>query len=389
MKISQKKFCNYFLWIAFFSCLFFPAAAGAKNQLTPILTRVLAPPQAVLGSDGAYHLVYEILLTNASKSPWTLSEIHLMQQAPQIKELKTISGKQVSNVFSDLAERKPGNTLAAGQSGLLFLTLSFNAKNAVPEEITHRLDFTFQDRLISQGGPSIKVILKTPTLIASPLHGERWLAGDGCCESQRHVRAALPIDGDLHLAQRYAIDWEKLNKENRIFTGDPKKVESYFCYGQEVYAVADGKVVAAVDGLPDQIPGKLPDHMELSQADGNHVVLEIAPGVFALYAHLKKGSLQVHQGDTVKTGQTLGHIGNSGNTSEPHLHFHLMDSPSPLASDGLPYLIQSFQVLGRAPSTQAFDEAASQGFPLKILGKTGPKTHLNELPLDLSLVNFP
>ncbi len=366
-----------------------PLSAKAKDQVTPVLSRILASPQAVLGSDGNYHLAYEILLTNASKAPWQLSAVNVLKQSGPSPVIQKFSGKQIPKIFSDLSERSPTDKLGPGQSGLLFLTLSFPDKSSIPREITHRFDFTHSGRLLSLGGPPTQVHLQDPILIGTPLKGKKWVAGDGCCQSHRHVRAALPINGQLFLAQRYAIDWEQLSDTDQIFTGDPKLVESYQCYGKEVIAIADAKVVKAIDLYADQVPGKLPDGIELDQADGNHVVLEIQPGVYALYAHLKKGSLLVRDGDRVQKGQVLAKIGNSGNTSEPHLHFHLMDSPSPLASNGLPYRLEQFDLLGKLPSTAAFDQGAAEGNPLKILQVSLPGPHRDQLPLDLVVVSFP
>lgn len=215
------------------------------------------------------------------------------------------------------------------------------------------------------------------------------MAGDGCCDSIRHVRALLPIGGKLFTAQRFAVDWEQLGPKDTIYEGDPKNVENYFCYGREIHAVADGKIMNAVDGLPNQVPGKLPEGMTAEQADGNHVIQEIAPGRYGLYAHMQPGSVRVKTGDFVKAGQVLGLVGNSGNTSAPHLHFHVMDSDSALASNGLPYVFSGFNLIGRTPGTEAFDKAETEGIPIQILPVKDPGLRRNELPLDQSVVNFP
>lgn len=78
------------------------------------------------------------------------------------------------------------------------------------------------------------------------------------------------------------------------------------------------------------------------------------------------GSIKVNPGDTVKRGQVLGLVGNTGNSVAPHLHFHVMDTPSSLASNGLPYEIDQFQVTGRSPGTEAFDAAEANGTPSKL-----------------------
>jgi murein DD-endopeptidase MepM/ murein hydrolase activator NlpD len=96
----------------------------------------------------------------------------------------------------------------------------------------------------------------------------------------------------------------------------------------------------------------------------------------------------VRAGDRVERGQVLGLVGNTGNSDAPHLHFHVMDGPSPLDSNGLPYAIDAFEVTGHAPSTAAFDTAEEKGTPLELTPVAPPKTVDKALPLDQSIVRF-
>jgi murein DD-endopeptidase MepM/ murein hydrolase activator NlpD len=108
-----------------------------------------------------------------------------------------------------------------------------------------------------------------------------------------------------------------------------------------VLAVADAKVVGAIDGMPNEVPGKMPENIAIEQADGNSVILDLGGGRYGLYAHLHREA-RVHEGDTVKRGQVIGLVGNTGNSLVPHLHFHAMSRPIALASSGLPYEIDHF-----------------------------------------------
>jgi murein DD-endopeptidase MepM/ murein hydrolase activator NlpD len=82
-------------------------------------------------------------------------------------------------------------------------------------------------------------------------------------------------------------------------------------------------------------------------AGGNYVVIDMGRGRYAFYAHMQPGSLRVKRGDRVKPGDVLGRLGNTGNTDAAHLHFHVMDSPSPLRSNGLPFTFTRMTGLGR------------------------------------------
>ena len=104
--------------------------------------------------------------------------------------------------------------------------------------------------------------------------------------------------------------------------GTGRRNEDYLVYGKQILAAASGTVVTAIDGVPDNEPGS----MNPSCAVGNCLIIDQGTHEYAVYAHLKPDSLRVHRGDKVRRGQVLALCGNSGNSSEPHLHFHLQDN---------------------------------------------------------------
>jgi murein DD-endopeptidase MepM/ murein hydrolase activator NlpD len=148
-------------------------------------------------------------------------------------------------------------------------------------------------------------------------------------------------------------------------------------------------VVASRNDLADQVPGKLPDGLSIDEADGNFVILDIGGGAYALYAHMQPGSVRVSSGDRVRRGDQIGNVGNSGNSQAPHLHFHVMDAPSALASNGIPYMFDAFSVTAvDEAGTEDFDRAEATGSPLTLIPRV-PPTHLDKaLPLDLSIVDW-
>src|SRR5262249_56214202 len=93
-------------------------------------------------------------------------------------------------------------------------------------------------------------------VIAPPLRGDNWLAGNGPSNTSGHRRTAIPIDGKARIAQRFAIDWVRLNPDGKTYTGDPLDNKNYRAYGSEALAVADGTIVAVKDGIPQNIPGE-------------------------------------------------------------------------------------------------------------------------------------
>jgi murein DD-endopeptidase MepM/ murein hydrolase activator NlpD len=131
--------------------------------------------------------------------------------------------------------------------------------------------------------------------------------------------------------QRFAMDL-LIVKDGRTHDGEGKKCTDYYCYGQPVLAPAAGTVVWAQDSLPDQVPGQ----RDAANATGNSLILDLGGGEYALIAHLQPGSLRFRMGDHVPADAEIGRCGNSGNTTEPHVHLHLQNGPVPFDADGLP-----------------------------------------------------
>ena len=126
----------------------------------------------------------------------------------------------------------------------------------------------------------------------------------------------------VYESQRYAYDLVVM-LDGKTYKDNTIRNENYYAYGKEVIVPAGGKVVKVVNHLRDNIPGE----MEESQPAGNYVVLQHANQEYSLLAHFKQHSIMVKEGDSVKQGDLIGYCGNSGNSSEPHIHFQVMDSP--------------------------------------------------------------
>lgn len=164
-----------------------------------------------------------------------------------------------------------------------------------------------------------------------------------------HGRAILPTEQELFISQRFAIDTVQVDSTGNSSSPplSPRR-EDYYAWGSDVLSAGRGRVVAVVNHEPDQEVGASdPEH-----PGGNYVVVEHAPGLYSFYAHLMQGSATVEPGNDVERGQILGKIGNSGNTTEPHLHVHLMDRWDALhpvlsiyTSQGLPALFWDARVL--------------------------------------------
>lgn len=365
------------------------------TSVTPVALEVLSAPEAVRGSDGMYHLVYELQLRNAMSGSVVIERVEVRDGGSSERILLALGGDEVAARLQLGARGTASNTLGPYQFGTLFLHVAVADAGALPGEIVHHVGVLAPQlpsalrRTTSVGG-RVGVGRGPVTVLGPPLRGGRYIAADGCCDSIRHVRALLPLNGGLHLAQRYAIDWEQLDDQNRVFTGDASDLHSYHIYGEEVLSVADATVARAVDGKSEATPGALPEGLPVQEADGNHVILALDNGAYVLYAHLQPGSLGVAAGQRVHRGDVLARVGNSGNSSAPHLHLHVMDRPSGLLANGLPYVHSSYEIIGiDQAGTADFDRAEQTGAPATITAVEPAAPRREALPMDLSVVRWP
>lgn len=131
--------------------------------------------------------------------------------------------------------------------------------------------------------------------------------------------------------ERYAYDIV-IAMDGRTHTGDRSKNENFYCFGKRLNAPGDGKITALVNDVEDNQPGVV----NRDQGGGNYIIIDHLNGETSILAHFKKGSILVAVGDTVIKGQEVGQAGNSGASTEPHLHYQLQNSPELLNGLGLP-----------------------------------------------------
>jgi Peptidase family M23 len=365
-----------------------PRTVFATGPRPPLLSvQVVQAPDPMIAFGKAY-VVYELLLTSFDSRPIELSKLRVVD-ADDRDTAFNFAGAALAAMVSPVGPDSgvASTSIGSGQVRLAYIWLSFTAADRVPRRIAHFL----QCRVGAEPGevyeialPPITVGQSPPLSIGPPLRGGDWVAEGGPSNSSYHRRARMVGNGTVYFAQRFAIDYVKVAVDGRTYAGDRKKNANYLCYGSDVLAVADGKVVATKDGIPENTPDPIARAVEMTMdtVGGNFVALDIGYRRYALYGHLIPGSLKVKIGDAVKRGQVLGRLGNSGNSTEPHLHFQIADAPSFLLANGLPYVYDRVEV----KPARILDAKSD---PPVIQASGSAKGYLATMLLEHDLVVFP
>lgn len=357
-----------------------PIASAIAQISSPLELRIPKPPTLATG-DGSSFLTYELHVTNFSPATLTLRRIEVLAAG------RTLLALEDSALARALA--RPGVTgavvdrprIAGGLRAVAFLWVPVSGSGS-PGPLHHRLTFE------TGSGDSVRVRVAeggdiTPSadaaVIGPPLRGTNWLTANGPSNESGHRRALIPIEGTPAIAQRFAIDYVQVDSAGRTYSGARETNANYYAHGEDAIAVLDGIVTATKDSIPENIPGPTSRAVPitLETVGGNYVIIDVGSGRYAFYAHLQPGSLRVRKGERVRRGQVLGLVGNSGNSTEPHLHFHLADATTPLGAEGIPYVHEAFDVVGRCRNLLGGCEAAA------------PVTRRRETPLANMIIRFP
>jgi murein DD-endopeptidase MepM/ murein hydrolase activator NlpD len=357
-----------------------------EDHYTAFTVTVQSPPAPVVGADGKKHLAYELLILNWQRFPSTIERIEVLDADRGNRVLADFSGPALDAVTSSILQ-VPGRVVAPGTMHKAVLDVQL-APSARPRTLVHRFTTTTDPEIPLFASPFLAartaVSQRSPVVLAPPLRGPGWVHLTGCCAPAAHRTILQGINGTLSLGQRFAYDTTQLTPDGRLFDGPQEDVHSYPAYGAPIHAVADGTVVAAVDGMPDQIPFRPTEPGEPATVSGNNVVLDIGGGRYAYFAHMSPGSVRVAVGQRVRAGQVLGLVGNSGNSDLPHVHFQIMDNPSMLGSEGLPFVFRSFDSPGSVPPLDQIDLTGVIPIKPELAGR-----HRTAVPMILQVIDYP
>jgi hypothetical protein len=366
-----------------------PTVAGGRDRTTALIVTQSGPAFVFRGSDGRRHIDYDLLITNASAAPVTLTSVEVLGSRGHA--LLRLGGRAVGSVTTPLQGGAPSATIPA--SGVVDTEIDvLLGPGRAPGRLSHRIRYTLaaddplhavvESKVIR--GPWVSVDSRRALIVAPPLRGSGWLVLNGCCSASEssHTLVRLAVNGsELRHQELFHIDWVR-EEGGRAFTGDGSALREHFAFGAAVISSTSGIVASARDGLADQTPAILPappGGLTPSSFLGNYVIVRVRAGVYAVYVHLERGSVAVKVGQRVRTGQRLGALGNSGNSTAPHLHFGFVDGPNPLTATALPFEFDRFTLVGTFPGNPYTQ-------PIRPSGPSGPRKDAE--PLLGNVVNF-
>jgi hypothetical protein len=235
------------------------------------------------------------------------------------------------------------------------------APDSIPDRLTHRVTLNLTADglapLVVTGGDVTVRKDEKPVIVGSPVKGDGWAIMETTSPVVHHVRSQITMFNVTRVPQRYAQDFILVDPATGlVVSGNETIARNFYGFGKELYAVGNGTVVYARDGIPDiEITTQKPP-ASVETALGNGVVIDLGNKKYACYGHMVNGSVRVKAGDTVTEGQVIGLMGNTGNSDAPHLHFQVItDNPAVLGGEGYPIVYRSFSVTG------TFDEDRISG----------------------------
>ena len=311
---------------------------------------------------GRQRLVYELTLTNLAREPLDLVAVEVVDD--DARPIAAFAGEALAAIVEPIGGAAEASRLRveSGRVAIVYVELDLPADRPLPRRLAHRLRFAGGRGSGGTAGGEAQVANGAIPSLGPPLRGGPWAAVYDPRLTNGHRRFVYATTGRAIIPGRHAIDW---------MAAAPMPGDGF---GAEVLAVADGRVIALHDGMPEPEPRRPRPRLTLAEAAGNFIALDIGGGMTAYYEHLAPG-LRVRLGDRVARGAVIGQVGSTGQANRPHLHFHVSTGSDSLASEGIPFALEGARIVG---SYATIGEAARGGAwtettPLA-LGRGGDQT---------------
>jgi hypothetical protein len=324
--------------------IFLIQSAQAQQQDFSLQATILFEPN-IVPIDKVPFVYYEIHCKNFSSDKITLISLRIQQNTTSVFELE---GESLLNQFyvPDAIGKNIKCDIPAGQSGVLYLEYALPAKGK--GELKHSIVFekhTNKDLTETIHTFTIPYPKKSNLVVGAPVQAGKWAAVYEPSWERGHRRVFYTTDDQARLPGRFAIDFIKLDDQGFYASGNQDSIKNWFGYGTNIIAVADGIIVAVDTSYTESQSIDNHKPYPFDQATGNYIAMDIG-GQYAFYEHLKPKSIKVKVGDKIKKGTVLASLGFTGNTTGPHLHFHIADKNSPLGAESVPFMFEAYTYLG-------------------------------------------
>lgn len=355
-------------------------SAGAIVVHSSLDIEVAFPPEPVRLADRT-QLVYELHIRNFAREALSLQRLEALADDGSV--LADFGPDALAQRLGGPGARNAPEAIEPGALAVAYLELPITASQ-VPRTLRHRLTVadTGSTSFVVES-ERVTVPAATPLVLAPPLRGGPWAAIYDPSWKRGHRRMHYAVDGRARIPGRHAIDWVRVDAGGRKSSGDQDRVANWHGYGAEVLAVADAVVAAVRDDVEEKATVSGRAKHALGDAAGNYVALDLGNSRYAFYEHLKPGSVRVRPGQPVRRGQVIGALGFTGDSTGPHLHFHVANANSPLAAEGVPFVFETFEWLGRYEVVEQLGRA-----PWQPIRHRHDSARHDELPAPNSVVMF-
>ena len=344
-----------------------------------LIMTVLFDPQVVL-IGGKPTVYYELHLLNRTSDSLFLQKMDVFTNDGAL--VKTVDKSELSKRYARKKEVQDEQQLllAPGTAGIIYMEVVLPGNKTVG--LKHRLVYgTVHKRPGAVVGAVISNIQQTAVVVGPPVEEGAWAVVYDPSWERGHRRVVYAPDGKQRIPGRFAIDFIKLDEQGRLAAGEENNIKNWYGYGARVLAVADGVVTSTRNDFPESATLSGHPAYPADKATGNYVSIDIGNGRIVFYEHLKPGSITVKAGQAVKKGDIIAALGFTGQTTGPHLHFHIANANSPLGAEGIPFAFERFSLLGSYPDFSQFGKAPWTP-------PSSPATVTGERPAPNSVIRF-
>lgn len=359
-------------------------AAAPESLRSSFDLRVLDVPQAAT-TDAGTQVFEELHLTNFTDVPLRLVRVEVVD-AQDGRVLIRFAGDALKQRLARIGDpAAPSDTVVPpGRRDVVYIEWPTRGQRprAIEHVVTYARSTGAETDVVHGARTAVSYAAGAP--LGPPLRGGPWVAIHRADWARGHRRVFNAVGGQARIPGRFAVDWVRVDDAGHTARNDPDVPRHWLGYGAKVLAVADATVVAARDDMAESptVSGN-PKH-PLADDAGNFVTLRLDDGRYAFYEHLRPGSITVHPGQRLRRGDVLAELGFTGASTGPHLHFHVSDGPSRIGSEGRPFTLARFELLGNYGDLGELGKAAWTPRPAQ-----EDQQRTDEWPAENAVVRFP